>query len=284
MRQESAGWESRACLDELLPGVFSMSPRRHPTPFCSCLPAPPTEAFLTLTPHAEPKHPPSLNPPLPLPFPVVAARLSQSHAEAFTIMPKTFVLPHEYTKFVEAFYHEERLIATATASSLAAPQAATATAPPAQAAEPAFDIDSYRAARLAATQPNVIECAEAEAGASQEACHLPSAERFASIGQKGATLWMTVTRGTKKGLRLRAASMGCRWWRARGGKERGGGLQRAAAPRLLRGKRSSPLLAPCLICLFHLASSGAERQRQVHHRPRPRAQAGGGDGALGAEP
>jgi len=43
-----------------------------------------------------------------------------------------------------------------------------------------FDIGAYRAARLAATPPNIIECAEAEAGASQDACHLPNDKRFAA--------------------------------------------------------------------------------------------------------
>lgn len=62
----------------------------------------------------------------------------------------------------------------------------------------AFDIDSYRTERLAATQPNIIECAEAGEGKSQETCHLPKAERFASIGQKGVTVWMTGLSGSGK--------------------------------------------------------------------------------------
>jgi len=36
----------------------------------------------------------------------------------------------------------------------------------------------YRAAALKATPPNIIECAEASAGVSQEACHLPNGQRF----------------------------------------------------------------------------------------------------------
>jgi len=61
-----------------------------------------------------------------------------------------------------------------------------------------FDIGAYRAARLAATPPNIIECAEAEAGASQDACHLPNDKRFAALGQKGVTLWMTGLSGSGK--------------------------------------------------------------------------------------
>ena len=62
----------------------------------------------------------------------------------------------------------------------------------------AFDIGAYRAERLAATPPNIIECAEAGEGGSQEACHLPAAERFSALGQKGITLWMTGLSGSGK--------------------------------------------------------------------------------------
>lgn len=67
-----------------------------------------------------------------------------------------------------------------------------------------FDIGAYRAAALANTPPNIIECAEAEAGGSQEACHLPNSERFAAIGQKGITLWMTGLSGSGKSTIARA--------------------------------------------------------------------------------
>ena len=33
---------------------------------------------------------------------------SKSYAGSFDIMPRTFVLPHEYSKFIEAFYTEDR--------------------------------------------------------------------------------------------------------------------------------------------------------------------------------
>ena len=66
------------------------------------------------------------------------------------------------------------------------------------------DIGAYRAEALARTPPNIIECAEADAGASQEICHLPSAERFAAIGQKGVTLWMTGLSGSGKSTIARA--------------------------------------------------------------------------------
>lgn len=61
--------------------------------------------------------------------------------------------------------------------------------PPASEAE--FDIAAYRAKALAATPPNIIECAEAGEGGSQEACHLPRNRRYEAVGQKGITLWMT---------------------------------------------------------------------------------------------
>jgi adenylyl-sulfate kinase len=67
-----------------------------------------------------------------------------------------------------------------------------------------FDIGAYRAERLAATPPNIIECAEAGEGGSQEACHLPSSERFAALGQKGVTLWMTGLSGSGKSTIARA--------------------------------------------------------------------------------
>ena len=37
-----------------------------------------------------------------------------------------------------------------------------------------FDIGAFRAAALAATPPNIIECVEASDGGSQEVCHLPN--------------------------------------------------------------------------------------------------------------
>ena len=48
------------------------------------------------------------------------------------------------------------------------------------------------------TTPFIIECAEAEAGKSQEACHLPRPKRFAALNQKGVTLWMTGLSGSGK--------------------------------------------------------------------------------------
>jgi len=55
-----------------------------------------------------------------------------------------------------------------------------------------------RAEALANTPPHIIECAQAEAGESQAACHLPKDQRFAALGQKGATLWMTGCSGAGK--------------------------------------------------------------------------------------
>jgi hypothetical protein len=51
---------------------------------------------------------------------------------------------------------------------------------------------------LAKSPPHILECAAAKAGQSQAACHLPSEERFAALGQKGATLWMTGCSGAGK--------------------------------------------------------------------------------------
>ena len=48
------------------------------------------------------------------------------------------------------------------------------------------------------TTPFIIECADAEAGKSQEACHLPRPKRFAALNQKGVTLWMTGLSGSGK--------------------------------------------------------------------------------------
>jgi 3'-phosphoadenosine 5'-phosphosulfate synthase len=57
---------------------------------------------------------------------------------------------------------------------------------------------SMRAAALAQSPPHIIECAAAQAGESQEACHLPGTQRYAALGQKGATLWMTGCSGAGK--------------------------------------------------------------------------------------
>ncbi len=57
---------------------------------------------------------------------------------------------------------------------------------------------SLREKALAQTQPRIIECAEAEEGGDQAACHLPKKQRFAALGQKGATLWMTGCSGSGK--------------------------------------------------------------------------------------
>lgn len=69
---------------------------------------------------------------------------------------------------------------------------------------PDFDIGAYREAALAATPPNIIECAEARDGESQEACHLPRDQRFKALGQKGITLWFTGLSGSGKSTVARA--------------------------------------------------------------------------------
>jgi len=61
-----------------------------------------------------------------------------------------------------------------------------------------FDIGAYREKILSQTTPNIIECAEADAGGSQEVCHLPRDKRFAALNQKGVTLWMTGLSGSGK--------------------------------------------------------------------------------------
>eukprot|EP01038_Epipyxis_sp_PR26KG_P007808 gene7808-10604_t len=61
-----------------------------------------------------------------------------------------------------------------------------------------FDIGAYREKILAQTTPHIIECIEAGEGGSQEACHLPREKRYASINQKGVTLWMTGLSGSGK--------------------------------------------------------------------------------------
>jgi len=61
-----------------------------------------------------------------------------------------------------------------------------------------FDIGAYREKILGQSTPNIIECAEADAGGSQEVCHLPREKRFAALNQKGVTLWMTGLSGSGK--------------------------------------------------------------------------------------
>ncbi len=61
-----------------------------------------------------------------------------------------------------------------------------------------IDMGELRAKALASTPPHIIECSAASDGESQEACHLPAETRFAALGQKGATLWMTGCSGAGK--------------------------------------------------------------------------------------
>jgi adenylyl-sulfate kinase len=56
-----------------------------------------------------------------------------------------------------------------------------------------LDMGAIRAAAFANTPPHIIECA-----AENTHCHLPSKDRFASLGQKGATIWMTGCSGAGK--------------------------------------------------------------------------------------
>ena len=57
---------------------------------------------------------------------------------------------------------------------------------------------TLRQQALAKTQPRIIECAAADEGGSQAACHLAPKTRFAALQQKGATLWMTGCSGAGK--------------------------------------------------------------------------------------
>jgi 3'-phosphoadenosine 5'-phosphosulfate synthase len=61
-----------------------------------------------------------------------------------------------------------------------------------------LDIGAYRAKQLANMPPHIIECKEAGEGGAQDACHLPRNKRYAAVGQKGATLWMTGLSGSGK--------------------------------------------------------------------------------------
>jgi len=61
-----------------------------------------------------------------------------------------------------------------------------------------LDMGAIRAAAFARTPPHIIECAEAKRGGSQDACHLPSEERYVAVKQKGATIWMTGCSGAGK--------------------------------------------------------------------------------------
>ena len=61
-----------------------------------------------------------------------------------------------------------------------------------------IDAGTLRQKALSSTSPGIIECAAASDGGSQDACHLPRVERYASLKQKGATLWMTGCSGAGK--------------------------------------------------------------------------------------
>ena len=64
--------------------------------------------------------------------------------------------------------------------------------------DPSALMGRLRQEALGNTPPHIIECAAAEAGESQSACHLPKETRYAALGQKGATLWMTGCSGAGK--------------------------------------------------------------------------------------
>jgi adenylyl-sulfate kinase len=74
----------------------------------------------------------------------------------------------------------------------------TTTAPNTSIDNPVELMGKLRQQALANTPPHIIECAAAEGGESQAACHLPIRQRFAALGQKGATLWMTGCSGAGK--------------------------------------------------------------------------------------
>jgi 3'-phosphoadenosine 5'-phosphosulfate synthase len=57
---------------------------------------------------------------------------------------------------------------------------------------------ALRQKALAQSPPHILECAAAKAGGTQSACHLPPADRYAALGQKGATIWMTGCSGAGK--------------------------------------------------------------------------------------
>jgi adenylyl-sulfate kinase len=59
-----------------------------------------------------------------------------------------------------------------------------------------FDMGAAREAAMANNPPNIIECAVTDG--AEEDCHLPRVERYAGLGQKGATLWMTGCSGAGK--------------------------------------------------------------------------------------
>lgn len=61
-----------------------------------------------------------------------------------------------------------------------------------------IDMGALRKKALESTPPHIIECSAASSNGSQSACHLPSATRYAALGQKGATLWMTGCSGAGK--------------------------------------------------------------------------------------
>eukprot|EP00542_Grammatophora_oceanica_P020344 CAMPEP_0194037038 /NCGR_PEP_ID=MMETSP0009_2-20130614/9392_1 /TAXON_ID=210454 /ORGANISM="Grammatophora oceanica, Strain CCMP 410" /LENGTH=1164 /DNA_ID=CAMNT_0038679029 /DNA_START=54 /DNA_END=3548 /DNA_ORIENTATION=+ len=90
---------------------------------------------------------------------------------------------------------------TTTATTTPPPPAADCNCPttPAASTENENDIMArLREKALANTPPHIIECAAASDGESQAACHLPTETRFAALGQKGATLWMTGCSGAGK--------------------------------------------------------------------------------------
>jgi 3'-phosphoadenosine 5'-phosphosulfate synthase len=71
-------------------------------------------------------------------------------------------------------------------------------APSSVTANGVFDIGAYREKVLSQSQPFIIECAEADAGGSQESCHMSRQQRYASLNQKGITIWMTGLSGSGK--------------------------------------------------------------------------------------
>jgi 3'-phosphoadenosine 5'-phosphosulfate synthase len=139
------------------------------------------------------------------------------HQPNGAVPPNTATVPQvqvQHEKYHETYPLPAAAAATATATATAASTTSTTTATtpvlpsPATTATPACDcpdledpvglMTSLREKALANTPPHIIECAEAEAGESQAACHLSKKQRYAALGQKGATLWMTGCSGAGK--------------------------------------------------------------------------------------
>jgi 3'-phosphoadenosine 5'-phosphosulfate synthase len=124
--------------------------------------------------------------PAPVPVPAAAATVTTRTSNIYPPPKQQDTLPVVYP------------IASSTTSAETSKASSSATSCDCPSLSDPNLATTLRQQALAKTQPRIIECAAADEGGSQAACHLSPKTRFAALQQKGATLWMTGCSGAGK--------------------------------------------------------------------------------------